>query len=31
MAKKESKELVRVEPAKSLSPFEEMEREEGVD
>jgi HSP20 family protein len=26
MAKKELKELVRVEPAKSLSPFEEMER-----
>ena len=26
MAKKESKELVKVEPAKSLSPFEEMER-----
>ncbi|MGD0886588.1 MAG: Hsp20/alpha crystallin family protein [Thermodesulfovibrionales bacterium] len=26
MAKKESEELVNVEPAKSLSPFEEMER-----
>jgi HSP20 family protein len=26
MAKKESKELVRVEPVKALSPFEEMER-----
>lgn len=26
MAKKESKELVKVEPAKPLSPFEEMER-----
>jgi hypothetical protein len=26
MAKKESREAVRVEPAKALSPFEEMER-----